>query len=328
MDAFERRWNILKILLAGPKFRSEVLELLQALDPEGRDDSGLSEASISADIKALRGMGIGFRPLEPGDKRTKQAYALDLAHLDLFADVQDAAALQAAVSLFEDLKLPEAERLRLLFGRIPDDVREGLPGPYTDRLLRTGQTAYVPLVLANLQEGIRKGRMMRITYQPLNRTPKQYLVDRAYLTWMDGFLYLHAHCPESDGKTKYQKNREFRVDRFKASDGSPVVEVLQTPSSEPEVPAFEFKAWLSPAMASGFQHVPNRLRVLEEAPDGSRLVAIKETIPLRAVRRILSYGGQARVIEPDFVVADVRATINRMTSELEAQADQNLINLR
>jgi predicted DNA-binding transcriptional regulator YafY len=317
MDAFERRWNILKLLLPGPKFRGEVLSHLQELASEEESDTGLSEASISADVKALRKMGIGFRPLGLGDKLTKQAYELDMGLLDLFANHEEATALQTAVSLFEDLRLPEATRLRALFERIPAPVREGLPDPYTDRLLRTGNAAYDPTVLSRLQEGIRTGRMMRITYQPLNREPKQYLVDRAYLTWQDGFLYLHAHCPEAEGVTPWHRNREFRLDRFHSMKGSPAVEVLETPVSQEQVPAFEFQIWLSASMASGFQRVPQRLRVLEEASNGSRLVAIKECIPLRAVRRILSYGGQARVVEPGFIVDEVRATIARMASELE-----------
>ncbi|HEY9855603.1 MAG TPA: WYL domain-containing protein [Stenomitos sp.] len=324
MDLFERRWNLLKLLLTGPMYRSEVVERLQEMLSLEDDGSGLSDASVSSDIKALRAMGIGFRPLGPQDKLTKQAYCLDLAHLELFADLEDASALQAALSLFEDLKLPEAQRLRSMFERIPDSVRKGLSEAYTDRLLRTGNTAYDPDVLAGLQEGIRKGRMMRITYQPLNRDPKQYLIDRAYLTWQDGFLYLHAHCPEAEGATKWHQNREFRVDRFVSAAKTPAVDVLQAPASEPEVPAFEFQLWLAPTMAAGFQKVPNRLRVLEQAPDGSRLVAIKECIPLRAVRRVLSYGSQARVIEPDFIVSDVRATIARMARELESPVGQTV----
>lgn len=322
MDAFERRWNLLKLLLNGPMYRSEVVERLQELASEDEDDAGLSEASVSSDIKALRALGIGFRPLGPEDKLTKQAYVLDLAHLDLFADVEDASALQSALSLFEDLRLPEAARLRSMFERVPEAVRSGLQGPYTNSLLRTGNTAYDPDVLAGLLEGIRKGRMMRITYRPLNREPQQYLIDRAHLTWMDGFLYLHAYCPEAAGATRWHQNREFRVDRFCSIEEAPAVEVLQSPCSEQEVPAFEFKLWLAPSMAAGFQKVPNRLRVLEEAPDGSRLVAIRESIPLRAVRRVLSYGSQARVVEPDFVVQDVRATIARMARELEPLATE------
>lgn len=316
MDAFERRWNILKLLLPGPMFRGEVLDRLQALASE-EADAGLSEASISADVKALRKLGIGFRPLGPGDKLTKQAYELDMGRLDLFADPEEAAALQTAVALFEDLRLPEATRLRSLFERIPATVRESLPDPYTDRLLRTGNAAYDATVLSGLRDGIRAGRMMRITYRPLNREPKRYLIDRAYLTWQDGFLYLHAHCPEAEGSTPWHRNREFRLDRFCSVKGAPAVEVLETPVSLEQVPAFEYQIWLSASMASGFQRVPRRLRVLEEAPDGSRLVAIKECIPLRAVRRILSYGGQARVVEPAFVVEEVRATIARMAADLE-----------
>ncbi|MBM3276033.1 MAG: WYL domain-containing protein, partial [Candidatus Sericytochromatia bacterium] len=141
-------------------------------------------------------------------------------------------------------------------------------------------------------------------------------VDRAYLTWVDGGLYLRAYCPEAKGEHQWQRNREFRVDRFCTGDDRPAVEVLQSPSAEPDVPSFEFHLWLSPALASGFDDVPGRLRVIERRSDGSRVVAIRECIPLRAVRRVLSYGPQARILEPDFVVAEVRQAIGRMSQEL------------
>lgn len=312
MDAFIRRWTLLRLLLEGPLYRKEVLERLQSAFP---DEAGpLSEASISADVKALRRHGIGFRKLGPGDKLSRQAYELDPGLLELFATPNEASALQTAVALFEDLRLPEAEALRALFERIPVSIREGLSDPYTGRLLRTGDTSYDPRVLASLKEGIRTGRMMRLQYRPLNREPRIYLVDRAHLTWSEGYLYLQAHCPESEGATIWHRNREFRLDRFWASGTAPAVEVLETPASFEQVPAFEFKVWLSASMAPGFRKVPRRLRVLEEAPDGRRLVAITETIPLRAVRKILSYGTQARVIEPDFIVSEVRATIERLAA--------------
>ena len=130
-------------------------------------------------------------------------------------------------------------------------------------------------------------------------------------------LFRSAHCPDAEGSTVWHKNREFRLDRFDTTAGVPAVEVLETPATFEQVPAFEFKVWLSASMASGFRKVPRRLRVLKEAPDGSRLVAITETIPLRAVRKVLSYGTQARVIEPDFIVSEVRATIERLARALE-----------
>jgi predicted DNA-binding transcriptional regulator YafY len=314
MDAFVRRWNLIKLLLEGPLFRSEVLERLQALGAD--ETSPLSEASISADIKALRKYGIGFGPLEDGAKRSRQAYDLDLPKLDLFATPAEASALQAAVALFEDLRLPEVERLRSLFDRIPVHVRQGLEPPYTGQLLKTGDPSYDPRVLEGLQHGIRTGRMMRLTYRPLNREPRTYLVDRARLTWSEGYLYLQAHCPEAEGSTPWHRNREFRLDRFHDTPTSPAVEVLETPTSFEEVPAFEYRLWLSSSMAAAFRKVPRRIRVLDEAPDGSRLVAITETIPLRAVRKVLSYGMQARVIEPDFIVTEVQATIERMAGVL------------
>ena len=319
MDAFARRWKLIRMLLRGPLYRSEVLRQMVAL--ADAHDSHLSESTLSADVKALRHLGIGFRPLGPGDKSTRQAYELDLERVDLFASNAEAAALQTAVALFSELKLPEAEQLGRLFERIPVEVREGLTDPYTGQLLRTGDTRYDSRVMESLQQGIRTGRMMRLTYRPLNREPRTYLVDRARLTWYEGYLYLQAHCPEAEGHTVWHRNREFRLDRFCSIRDQPAVQVLETPAEFEHVPAFEFQLWLAASMAQGFKAVPRRMRILEDAPDGSRRVAISETIPLRAVRKVLSYGIQARVVEPDFIVDEVRKTVARLAMEQGLLAD-------
>ncbi len=316
MDVFERRWNLIKSLLAGPLYRNEVVERLQALATDGDDESGLSEASVSADVKALRALEVGLRQLGPNDKHTKQAYELDMKLLDLFTCPAEAEALAAAAEVFEELRLPEAAILKTLLDRVPPEVRDGLPKTYGDRLLRTGIADYDPEVLARLKQGIRKGRMMRITYQPLGRDAKRYLVDRAYLTWVDGSLYLRAYCPEAPGEPQWQRNREFRVDRFCTEGDHPAVEVLQATAAEADVPTFEFELWLAPGLARGFSNVPGRLRVIEERSDGSRVLAVRECIPLRAVRRVLSYGSQARVLAPDYLVTEVRAAIARMAHDL------------
>ena len=318
MDAFARRWNLIRMLLRGPLYRTEVLRQMVTL--ADANDSHLSGSTLSADVKALRALGIAFRPLGPDDKITRQAYELDLERLDLFASSTEASALQSAVALFSELKLPEADQLGRLFERIPVEVREGLTDPYTGQLLRTGDTRYDPHVLESLQQGIRTGRMMRLTYRPLNREARSYLIDRARLTWYEGYLYLRAHCPEAEGHTIWHRNREFRLDRFCTTRDQPAVEVLETPAEFEVVPSFEFQLKLSPSMAQGFKAVPRRMRILEDGPDGSRLVAIRETIPLRAVRKVLSYGTQARVVEPDFIVEEVRKTILHLAAELGIHA--------
>ena len=320
MDSFLRRWKLIKLLLTGPKLRSELLDTL-VRDQGSDDEKGLSEGTLSTDIKALREMGIGMRPLAAEDKKTKQPYALDMALLDLFVTPEEAAAIQAAATLFDELQLPEASLLNLLFERVPTEVRDVVTVPSTEGILERAGTQYDPAVISRLQEGIRTGRMMRISYQAIHREPRNYSIDGARLVWLDGFLYLHAHYPGGGGPTVWHDNREFRLDRFRARGNEPIVEILETPVSNPELPSFEYQLWLPPDWAAAFRRIPEKTRLIEERPDGSRIIAIKETIPLRAARKILSYGGQARVVEPDFVVAEVRSMIERMAAKL--QLDDN-----
>lgn len=320
METFERRWRLLEILLEGPQMRDVVLEkLYQRMDLDEEDPQGLSASNLSADVKALREMGIGFRPLGEGDKKTKQAYELDYNLLSVFANRDDAAALMTAANLLRSLKLPEATSLERLFGRIPGPVRDGLALGYSDPLLKPGPGEESLETIRLLQQALSSRKPMVISYRSVKGKARRYYVETGQLKWEEGSVYLLAHCPEEAGERPYEKNREFRIDRFCRIEGYPLVEVKKDGIRKVNcVPSFPLELLVEPTFAPHFEAVPNLVRIPEILPDGTKRVIIHETVPLRAVRRVLSYGGRVRVVAPDFVKDELRNTLSRM---LEPESD-------
>lgn len=310
MDTFERRWRLLEALLDGPKLRREIWEdLINHHGVEG--EAGLrSESCLSDDVRVLRSIGIGFRPLTLEDKKTKQAYELDPSYLPLLGTREETIALLAAVQILEAVGLPEAKTIESLINRIPLSIRKGIVDPKLEELLSSVHSPYDPEVIRCLQEGIRKSRAMRISYRAVGKEPRFYYIDKASITLQEGQLYLLAHCPKESGKTKYLQNREFRLDRFVRIGDHPIVEVLGTMTKETVFPTFKMQLWISPYLAPYFSCNNSHKVIVQE--DGSKLVYSQEAIALRAIRRVLSYGEQARVLGPDFLIVELQKTIDRM----------------
>ena len=331
MDTFERRWRLLELLCEGPMTRATILERLERLAPldgeEGDTLPGLAPANLSDDVKLLRRLGIGFKPLPAGAK-AKRTYALSPALLTLFADRDEARALFLAGRILKDLQLPESEHLDRLFRRIPGPVREGVDETAGEALLAPGPAGFNLSTVRLLQEALDTGKPLTISYRSVNGKARRYCVEAGYLRWMDGALYLVGHCPDEPGDTRYHRNREFRLDRFTELKPHPVVEVHATGiAKQSTVPSFELRFRAVRGFGERFEATPlpdghhapvaGTVKVAPPEADGSRLVRIVETIPLRAVRRILSYGDRVQLEGPDFIRTELVQTLERMLGGLQ-----------
>jgi predicted DNA-binding transcriptional regulator YafY len=317
METFERRWRLLEILLEGPQMRETIVERLHEL--AGSEDgaaTGLSPSNVTSDVQALRKLGIGFRPLRAVDKKAKQKYELDLPLLSVFANRAEAHALFVASRLLRQLNLPEAAQLERLLARVPASVRK--PGfPEQEDLLRPATEPGDLDTVLTLQQALRTGKPITISYRSMGGQARRYEVEAGHLSWIDGALYLVAHCPDEAGETIYHRNREFRVDRFVPVGTHPTVEVHRNRlASRTEVPTFKLKLLAAPTFAPRFVAMGDRVKLGPFEPDGSRLVSFTESIPLRAVRRVLSYGDLVRVVAPDFIQTELRGTLDRMLARL------------
>jgi predicted DNA-binding transcriptional regulator YafY len=128
------------------------------------------------------------------------------------------------------------------------------------------------------------------------------VIEHARFQWIDGCLYLVGYCPAAKGTERAERNREFRLDRFKQVPHEPLVTVLKEICKSDEMPEIWVKFKAKKDFAPRFRPIENLVRVLPPDEDGSRIVYIREHVPLRAVRRILSYGDNVTLLAPEYVV--------------------------
>lgn len=329
---FPRRLALIERLLAGEQRREDVLAslvaeaMLQPLEEvtaslEDPDEAprvaGLSAPSLSTDVQALRRMGFGFDP-HPAHV-SRQAYRLETRRLPLWVDPREATVLRNARAIFAELGLPEAETLAALLERVSPAVRERIGPPDLDRALAGAGDDVDPVTLALLREALlRKSKALRIRYQSaLAKEPRVYLLEHPRLVWLEGHLYVLAHCPRAEGETRYDCNREFRMDRFAPAPGMPAVQVVDTVLTTAKLPTFWLTFRAKPDFAPRFGEGQGRVKVGPREADGSRVVRIDEAVPLRAIRRLLSYGDRVTPLGPEFVVARYRETLAAMAAALE-----------
>lgn len=170
-----------------------------------------------------------------------------------------------------------------------------------------------PAILATVRQAAHERHKVRLTYQgsgdaaPVARTACPYGLVFAERMW-----YLVAHCERGEGL------RFFRVDRIHAAE--PLAETFVEPedfSLEEQVQngrlfsgeaASRLRVRFSPAVARWIAEREGR----QPEADGSLTVEYPLADPEWAIRHVLQYGPEARVLEPAWLVERLRERLRAM----------------
>lgn len=170
-----------------------------------------------------------------------------------------------------------------------------------------------PAILATVRRAAHERHKVRLTYQgsgdaaPVARTACPYGLVFAERMW-----YLVAHCERGEGL------RFFRVDRIHAAE--PLAATFAEPadfSLEEQVrdgrlfsgeAASRLRVRFSPAVARWIAEREGR----QPEADGSLTVEYPLADPEWAIRHVLQYGPEARVLEPAWLVERVRERLRAM----------------
>jgi proteasome accessory factor C len=161
-------------------------------------------------------------------------------------------------------------------------------------------------LLTTLRTAIRADRQLELTYQGRNDTePQHRTIDPWALDVVDGTFYLQGH------DHGVGERRVFRVDRIVAV--TPTERTIEQPRPA-DLP--------TPRYVPGPDHQPVELEVTPtgrwlidavvvdevlDQPDGSTRLRLRTDAPSFVARLVLMAGGQARVVEPASLAAEVRA---------------------
>lgn len=316
--ALARSLHLVSLLLERPRDRSEVIAALGgALDAVGWQAALRAIANnedplptVARDLAMLRDLDLirflGERPYraEPG------------ANLPLWMTPEEAQGLTLARLALEQLGVPEVDLLDSLLARVPTAIRRS--GARRALALAPSMPIGVPSVWETIQDGLARGRQMRLTYRKAGGEEAQtFVIDRARLAWISHAFYLLAYRPsyaaEHPDWPAWRCVRDYRLDRIEG------VEVLDAAVALAELPDFTCVFVLSPEMrdrVTPLQDAEGRLALgVEPLADGSVRVRMRENSLLRARQRLSLYGEHLVAIEsPGELEAEFTRSLAKLAS--------------
>lgn len=264
------------------------------------DSGGDIQIILDADRVHVWTTGHLRRPtrLSPGE-----AAALDLGLRILAAEREDEAMVPRMGRLLERVAWT-----------IPDDVR--------DRVIADGDPGATDAVRALLVDAARRRRRVRFRYLKLDaHATEDRSVDPYTIAYAGGHWYVVGRCPERDGI------RIFRTDRileatvaeadfhppadFDAADYMAGGQVYQA-DEEIEV-VVRYETPIAPWLLERGEGEPQS--------DGAVIVRHRVADPAWIVRHVLRYGGEARVLQPAWVAALLRAAVGKVAATDNGPAD-------
>jgi predicted DNA-binding transcriptional regulator YafY len=209
---------------------------------------------------------------------------------------------------FEELRRRLVEALRIPGVEGDGDAAPGLPGTGGEPAVALGEAeADADPVRRVVEDGVRERRELTFTYLPPGRAPEPRRIAPLLLAHAEGSWYLLARDLERDG------HRAFRLDRIlevgDLGEGfTPAEEDLAAverflgdgrihDGGGPQAPEpFEAVVEYSPVVARWIRE--RNWDGLEDLPEGGVRATHRVVDPEWLLRHVLSYGGEARVLEP------------------------------
>lgn len=299
--------EILKLLAEQPRKREELGNLLsEFLEQHGKPAGDVAQ-KLTRTIRQLRDCGFEIKsaphhPYElvesnfPVLLSTEQRQALKMA-----ADFLDGMGFSAQASQINRIgQLTQADQ--------PDDVKVDFSPPvdYGENKLE--------VIIRQLQERFRQQCRYTIRYRNSYGGGGTWDLDRSELRLHDGTLYLFAFVPDApvsypQKRCNAEQNRIFRIDRILSVGAASNISWVFT------FPTLKIRYRLSGPLAN---YKPRRSheQVLHRDTQNKFVdILTEEDYPFWFRQRILRYGANARVLEPDW-----------LASELENEFKQGYLN--
>ncbi len=290
---------ILKLLAEKPRKREELSDLLSTyLEKHGKSD-GDTIQKLTRTIRKLRDCGIEIK------SAPHYPYELIESNFPVILSTQQRQALAHAAYILSDMGFSaQASQIQkignLKISDIPPYIKVNFSPPvdYSEDKL--------DIIVRQLQARIQQQRRYIIRYQSPNGTPRNWDIDRCELRLHNGVLYLFAFIPDwNSWRFTYfpniDQNHLFRVDRIQYVGG-----VSDTHWLSLNFPTLEIRYRLSGQLAN---YQPRRKDefVIERNLE-SKFVDIIAKIDywFWFRQRILQYGANVQIIEPDWVTNEIR----------------------
>ncbi len=172
----------------------------------------------------------------------------------------------------------------------------------------------IETLVATLQERIHQRRRYTIRYHSRHGNEKSWDLDRSELRFHNGVLYLFAHTPDSTIHNHVvEKNNLFHINRIikigAASD---------TPWGILHFPTITLRYRMSGALAN-YQPRRDRERIVAQDPSTWIEIETQEDYLFWFRQRLLQYGENVKLIEPDWYVYQIAKTLRQSADQYEVK---------
>jgi predicted DNA-binding transcriptional regulator YafY len=335
----EGQWLVVRRCLAilrrvqrGPATRQELLQAMldQERAEEARGETGGSapRRRLEKDLYRIREylqVDLGF-DRRVGEYTIREAWQplLDLPDGDL-----------ATIAWLEDTFAPDSpqhDEVHALLGRLRSFLSPERRGEIerqrtalTVDLRRRDEGRIRPAVQEGLTKALAQRRRVEFYYlssQQADGVPRRHVVDPydRYFDTVRGHYYLRGWCYYSDGPVgRYDQNKyvTYRLDRIREIQ----VLSLRLPPFPPRPPRHEVAYELAPPVArlgNITRHRGIEVRAIERREDGSAVVRGQTDSVFWAVRTLLHYGANCRVLGGAEMVREMTRVV-REIAEIYAE---------
>jgi predicted DNA-binding transcriptional regulator YafY len=300
--------EILKLLSEQPYQKKELVEkLAEFLYLRGKqsDDIDISQKLIRM-IAKLRDSGFVIQSAR------NRPYVLTKSNFPIILSSDQREALAMAIYALDSMGFSrQASQITQLIGSTspaqPSQLHFNFNPPidYNSERIET--------LVATLQERIHQRRRYTIRYRSSQGNENTWDLDRSELRFHNGVLYLFACAPDFNIRNHIvEKNHLFHIDRIVKIGAA-----SEAPWGILHFPTITLRYRMSGALAN-YQPRRGHERIVAQAPSTWVEVETQEDYLFWFRQRILQYGENVRLIEPDWYVQKIAQSLQQSARQYES----------
>ncbi len=295
--------KILKILAEKPRRRDELSCLLSDfLEQYGKAAEDIQQ-KISRMIGKLRDCGFDIR------SAPNRPYELMDSAFPVILSEEQRQALAMAAYFLSDMGFSAQAGHIVRIGKLdethlPTSVKVDFSPPLDYSQERVDE------IVHKLQERFQQRRRYTIRYRSARGNEQNWDCDRSELRLHNGVLYLFAYTPDFSPRhmerPSVEQNQAFRIDRILS-----VYPASQTPWGILRFPTVLIRYRMSGLLGSYQPRRANERELFRDSQANIVEIETEEDYSFWFQQRILQYGENAQVLEPEWIVQPIRQKVQR-----------------
>jgi predicted DNA-binding transcriptional regulator YafY len=299
--------EILKLLSEKPYRRQELVEKLSEflyLWGKQSDDIDIPQ-KLTRMIAKLRESGFEIQ------SAPNRPYVLTTSNFPIIISSEQREALTMAVYVLDSMGFSgQSGQITQLIGTNPAPPSQlhfnfNPPINYSEERIEN--------LVDTLQERIHQRRRYTIRYRSRNGNEQPWDLDRSELRFHNGVLYLFACAPDFNIRNHIvEKNHLFHIDRIVKIGAA-----SETPWGIVHFPTITLRYRMSGALAN-YQPRRDRERIVDRDPSSWIEIETQEDYLFWFRQRLLQYGENVKLIEPDWYVCQIAKTLQQSAQQYES----------